>query len=220
MALVPLALLGALPLFAAPAVATASGPSAGDESASYPLDGVPRVVSPKGRVECPSLPMVRYRGKHIRYHKPVLVYRGFREHLERFEEIVAETAVEVYGRKPRRIRHLGTYNCRRIRKYPEWLSEHALGNAIDVEGFDFGRARKGERKAAPHRRLRRGFRVRVKRHWERKRGVAAIHARFLRELTERLVAEKNLFRVLLGPAFPGHRDHFHFDMSPYEMVTL
>jgi hypothetical protein len=59
----------------------------------------------------------------------------------------------------------------------------------------------------------------VDKHWDKEKGVSAIHARFLRELTDRLI-EDDTFRVLLGPAFPGHQDHFHFDLAPYRLVQL
>ncbi len=188
---------------------------------SYGLDDVDRIVSPKGKVKCPDLEMVRYKGAVIRYHKPVRVYVGFRDRLEKFEKIVEETAIEVYGRKPKRIRHIGTYNCRRIRRYPEFLSEHALGNGIDIEAFEFSRARgKDERTAVPHKKLRRGFKVSVKKHWGRTKGVNAIHAEFLTKLTDKLIERDDVFRVLLGPAFPGHKDHFHFDCAPWRIVDI
>jgi hypothetical protein len=188
---------------------------------SYGLDDVSRQVDPKGKLKCPELDIVRYKGDTVRYHKPVRVFTEFRDRLRLFEAIVEQTAIEVYGRAPRRIKHLGTYNCRRIRRYPDFLSEHALGNAIDVEGFDFGPARgKAERKAAPHRRLRRGFKVRVETHWDKTKGVDAIHAEFLRKLTDRLIERDDIFRVLLGPAFPGHHNHFHFDVSPWRIVEI
>ncbi len=190
------------------------------DEAVYSLDSLERTISPKGRMKCPSLEMTRHKGKHVRYHKPVFIYQGFQERLERFEAIAADVAVEVYGRRPRQIVHLGTYNCRRIRRIPDLLSEHALGNAIDVEGFDFGPARgAAEKSEAPHRRLRRGFKVRVDSHWDSKKGVGALHAKFLHTLTDRLL-EDDVFRVLLGPAFPGHQDHFHFDLAPYRLVSL
>ncbi len=169
---------------------------------------------------CPKLEMTRHRGTHVRYHKPVYIYAGFEPTLERFESIVAEVATDVYGRAPRRIAHLGTYNCRRIRRIPDLLSEHALGNAIDVEGFDFGPARgDSERASVPHKRLRRGFSVRVDKHWDKNRGVGALHAKFLHKLTDRLL-EEDVFRVMLGPSYPGHKDHFHFDQAPYRMIQL
>ncbi len=200
------------------AAESATAPEAADSA--YGLDEVSREVPARGRVVCPKVEMVRHRGTHLRYHKPVRVYVGFRDRLEKFEKIVHDTAIEVYGRAPRRIVHIGTYNCRRIRRFPTFISEHGLGNAIDIEGFDFGPARgKAERGAVP-RQLRRGFKVRVEKHWDGNRGVNALHAKFLRLVTERLVEREDIFTVLLGPAWPGHKNHFHFDVSPWRIVEL
>jgi hypothetical protein len=82
-----------------------------------------------------------------------------------------------------------------------WLSEHSLGNAIDILGVDFAT-----------------FQVRVKRHWHA-RGKEAIHARFLRTLARRVIADGR-FRVVLGPSHRDHGDHFHFDMAPYRLVDV
>ncbi len=197
-----------------------SGEGEEAELSPYPLDTLSRTISPRGKMACPKLEMTRHKGTSVRYHKPVYIYAGFQGPLERFEAITAEVAMEVYGRKPKRIVHVGTYNCRRIRRIPDLLSEHALGNAIDIEGFDFGPAKgASEREASPHKRLRRGFSVRVDKHWEREHGVSALHSEFLRTLTERLLKE-DVFRVLLGPAYPGHQDHFHFDLAPYRLVVI
>jgi hypothetical protein len=87
------------------------------------------------------------------------------------------------------------------------LSEHALGNAIDISGFRF-EALDG----AP------AFEVRVDLHW-RASGDEARHSRFLHALTETLL-ERGVFRTLLGPAHPDHADHFHFDMAPHPYVNL
>ena len=208
--LLPLVLL-AVTLFPRAAAAAAEVP--------YPLDELTRQVPARGRMTCPVVPMVRYAGSVVRYHKPVMVYAGFAEHLRRFEEVVRDTAVAIYGRAPRRIVHVGTYNCRRIRTYPTYLSEHGLGNAIDVEGFDFD----GVRGAVPAdlpKRLRGAFTVRLGRDWRATSAIGAVHARFLELLARRLVAREEIFRVLLGPAYPGHEGHFHFDMSPWRIVEI
>ncbi|MCP4444361.1 MAG: extensin family protein [Myxococcales bacterium] len=215
--LVPVA-FAAIALLATPTVVRAD--TADASALAYPLDSLSRTISPRGKMRCPKLEMLRHKGTHLRYHKPVYIYAGFKERLERFEAIVSDVAFETYGRRPRRIVHVGTYNCRRIRRIPALLSEHALGNAIDIEAFDFGPARgRDERTASPHRRLRRGFKVRIDKHWDQARGPGASHAAFLHKLTERLL-EDDVFRVLLGPAFPGHQDHFHFDLAPYRLVSL
>ena len=185
----------------------------------YPLDTVGRVVPRRGPLRCPEVELVRYRGDTVRYHKPVKVFVGFRERLRLFEEVVRDAAVEVYGRAPRRIKHMGTYNCRRIKAYPFLLSEHALGNGVDVAGFDFGPAARGDERAKSlPRRLRRSFKVRVLKHWDGKGAAGRLHARFLRSLARRLIARPEVFRVMLGPGYPGHKNHFHFDCSPWRLV--
>lgn len=201
---------------AAKSAATAS------HAAKYGLDAIPRTVPARGRIHCPKVKLVRYRGSSLRYSPyRITVYDGFRIRLRRFERIVAKTAKEVYGRKPSRIRHYGGYTCRRMSTEREYISEHALGNAIDVYGFDFAwvSRRKAKRLGIPLK-LRRGFRIRVKKHWRATRGVGKVHARFLRLLFKRLVAQRNVFTVLLGPGYPGHDNHFHFDVAPWRLVSI
>ena len=188
-----------------------------DLGAAYPLDALPREIAVGARPSCPAVELKRYRGSAIRYHKPTLVHGAFVPHLRALEELVRDTAVEVYGRAPVSLRHAGTFNCRLVRGYATLLSEHALGNAIDVEGFDFGRAPRGV--SAP-RGLRGAFNVRLGRDWNATRGTGALHARFLRLLAERVIAREDLFRVVLGPSYPGHQGHFHFDVAPYRLVDV
>jgi hypothetical protein len=176
-------------------------------------------VPTRGKLRCDRGSMERYAGDTVPYHSKVTVHPAFRERLQRFEKIVKAVAVEVYGRTPRRTVHIGTYNCRRIRGYPNLMSEHALGNAIDVAGFDFGPLPRGA--TAPDKlskRHHRAFKVRMKRHWDAT-GRDGRHARFLRTVAKRTIAA-DIFRVLLGPAWPGHDDHFHFDMAPYRVVAI
>lgn len=185
---------------------------------AYSLDELSRTIVPTGKMHCPKVEMTRYKGDTLRFHKPVYIYKDFQAPLQELESIAVEVATEVYGRAPRKIVHIGTYNCRRIRKIPDLLSEHGLGNAIDIEGFDFGPAASGDERArAPSRRLRRSFQVRVAKHWDNDK--SAQHAVFLRRFTEVLL-ERDVFRVYLGPAYPGHQDHFHFDIAPYRLVSL
>jgi hypothetical protein len=194
-------------------------PALADSSAgaAYVLDAIPREVPVRGRLRCPG-ERVSYRGTHVRYHKPVSVNPAFIPRLVRFEALLVEVAREHYGRAPVRLVHIGAYNCRRTRGYPDLLSEHALGNALDVEALRFAPVRRAERRQTP-RALRKGFIVSVLRHWSADPEAKSRHAAFLRALTRRLL-EDDIFRVLLGPAFPGHRNHFHFDMAPYRLVAL
>ena len=188
---------------------------------AYPLDEVSREIPPTGKVKCPKVDLIQYAGEVLRFHKPVKVFAGFAERLTRFEAVVRDVATEVYGRAPSKIVHIGTYNCRRIGGYPHLVSEHGLGNGIDIAGFDFARAPHG---AAPPdgtpAKLKKPFQVRMAKHWSATSATGAVHARFLRTLAERLIARQDVFRVLLGPAWPGHKNHFHFDMSPYRVVAI
>lgn len=192
----------------------------GDE---YVLDGVERWLEPGQRVVCDAGAMVTYRGKRLRYAGSLQVSEPFRERLERFEGLVAEVAREVYGREPRLIRHYGAYSCRSTRNRRHVVSEHALGNALDLVGFDFGAAKKAEPlpEGMP-RALRGAFQVSVARHWAgRARGEAgAVHARFLEELTTRLRERPDIFRCMFGPGHGGHDDHLHLDVAPWRYVDL
>jgi len=192
-----------------------------DAIGSYPLDGIGRVLSPGEPLPCAqAADLVVHQGEHVRYQRPVRVHPAFKPRLVAFERLAVETAQEVYGRAPQRLWHLGAHHCRRIRRYPDWVSEHALGNALDVAGFDFARLAHGQ--ALPEglpQTLRRGFSVRLQRHWNGKRGSAAIHARFLRLLARRVI-EGGLFRTVLGPAWPGHHNHFHLDFAPYRVIEV
>jgi hypothetical protein len=187
----------------------------------YELDRVERWLKERERPSCNQGSMVAYRGTTIRYSGSVLVNPVFRERLERFETLAAALAREVYGREPHRLKHYGAYNCRVVRTIRTLVSEHALGNALDVVGFDFGPATK----ATPlppdvPRALRFAFEVRVLRHWGKTDGPSAIHGRFLTTLTERLRERGDVFRSMFGPGHVGHEDHLHFDVSPWRYVDL
>lgn len=188
---------------------------------TYPLDELPRSVEPTGKIVCPKVNLVRYGGTHLKLHSPVRVYEGFVPRLQKFEKVVQEVATEVYGRPVKILKHIGTFNCRRIRLWPTYLSEHGIANAIDVAGFDVPPLRKGQRlpRGVPAA-LAKGFSVRVKDHWTATGPVGEVHSRFLRTLAEDLIERKDIFRVLLGPAYPGHHDHFHFDMAPWRLVQI
>lgn len=129
--------------------------------------------------------------------------------LVRLEEIAQEVGEEVFEREQpvKAMRHVGTYNCRRLRKFPDLQSQHSFGNAIDVTGFVVKRY--GE--------------VSVKLHWNTQLKSKSRHRRFLRTLIERL-REEEVFSVILDPDYNrAHHGHFHlglswrpwFDMSKY-----
>jgi hypothetical protein len=188
---------------------------------AYALDAVERWIPAGQRVTCAREGLVSYRGEVIRYSGSVLINPAFRERLARFEQVVAEVARETYGREPVRIRHYGAFSCRPTRKRARLTSEHALGNALDVVGFDFGPATKAKPLTdGLARELRGSFQVRVARHWSAAKGTAAVHARFLAVLTERLRARDDIFRSMFGPGHGGHDDHLHLDVSPWRYVDL
>lgn len=191
---------------------------------AYPLDGLPRSVEVDGPMRCPAVDTIEHRGDAVRWKTPLKVHPAFALRLAAFEAIVAKVAMDVYGRAPKAITHLGSFNCRRIRRYPDLLSEHGIGNAIDVAGFEFpALSRADAKKSDLPPALRRSFKVTVLEHWDpraRPDSPKAYHERFLHELTAALEARPDIFRVMLGPAYPGHKNHFHFDCAPYRLVVL
>lgn len=188
----------------------------------YPLDDISRRLDEGARVDCASVPLVTYRGDVVRYARPVRIYPAFEAKLERFEQLVADAAIATYGRAPRRIDHAGTFACRPVRGRDSRLSEHALGNAIDVSGFRFGPASRDERARMPAdlpSRLRWGFSVSVSRHWEADGAIGDVHERFLQTLADAL-REEPIFRGMIGPRHPRHRNHLHLDAGPYRYDWL
>ena len=188
---------------------------------AYALDDVERWIAPPARIACRPEALVTHSGQVLPYHGAVRVAPAFRERLVRFEQLVIDVAEEVYGRAPARLQHFGAYSCRSTRQRAQRMSEHALGNAIDVIGFDFARAPRG-RPLAPGlpKTLAQPFQVRVARHWAPRdaSGSAGVHARFLHALAERLGDRSDVFRGMIGPSRRDHADHFHFDMSPWRYV--
>ena len=188
---------------------------------AYALDPIERIIDDGARIECNSGGLVDHRGQIVPYQGAVRVDPAFRERLVRFEQLVLDVATEVYGRAPSRMRHFGAYVCRSTRNRSYRMSEHALGNAIDIAGFDFPRAKKHQPLALGlPRELRGPFQIRVARHWKAASHdpVAAVHARFLHELADRLSDRRDVFRGMIGPSRSDHSDHFHFDMSPWRYV--
>lgn len=183
----------------------------------YTLDTMPRHQTPGERVDCPTDSLVRHRGTHLRYRGgSIRVHEAFVDRLVRFEALARDLAVEVYGRAPRRIRHKGTYACRRSRGRSSRISEHALGNALDLKGFEFGPLPRGE--TLPdglHRRMRWRFAVTVTEHWDPRRERDQIHADFLHRLVDSLATRPDIFRGIVGPPRPRHHDHIHLDVAPW-----
>ncbi len=216
--LAPLLTLLAFTLVASPALAEDDFQHEG-----YVLDALPRRVEVTGPMRCPEVPLVPYNGTSLTWKKALKVHPDFAKRLAQFEEVARTIATRIYGRAPTRIAHLGSYNCRRIRRYPDLLSEHGIGNAIDISAFEFAALTKAERKTSTlPKALQRSFSASILSHWDSPDDERATgyHRRFLRELAAELERRPDIFRVLLGPAYPGHKDHFHFDCAPYRLVVL
>jgi hypothetical protein len=177
---------------------------------AYPLDEIPRDLPEGAPVSCPAeLAFVSYRGETIPYAAPVQVVQPFVEKLRAFEQLIAAVASEHYGRPPDRLLHYGARSCRTVRGNSRRLSEHALGNALDLSGFEWKRAPKAERYP-------KAFSVSVRRHWATL-GQAPdelVHQRFLHALVQRL-RDEDVFRGIIGPGREGHADHLHVDQAPW-----
>lgn len=176
----------------------------------YPLDDRSRAVGP-GTIACPAVELTEHAGDSIAFDPPARVAPPFRERLRELERVLREVSTPFYGRPPSALLIASSYDCRSISGSRERLSEHALGNAIDITGFRFDTL---DPASAP------GFEVRIDRHWKAHGDATRdLHARFLEAFTQALIA-RDVFRTLLGPAHRDHADHFHFDVAPHYYVDL
>lgn len=197
----------------------------------YELDGVSRRTNPSEPPSCHPEHLQIYRGETVRLEPPVTLAPPFRPRLLRFEALVAKVGERVYGRAPSRILNAGAYACRPVEHRQGRLSEHALGNALDVTGFRFPprSARASAVGGAPSpppvlpRALERGFTITVSRHFREPAAGAAPTAQVHRQFFVELVAElrrERLFRGMLGPSDPRHATHLHLDMAPWPYERL
>ncbi len=121
--------------------------------------------------------------------------------LSRFEVVVQEEAKRHLGRPVKKIRHMGTYNCREMAAYPGWVSEHSYANAIDIRSFT----------------LKGGREIPVLGNYGEPGAPQTPAERFLQGIARRTVDE-DIFSVVLTPAFDRlHRNHFHLDMARYRV---
>jgi len=138
---------------------------------------------------------VRISAAGIAWNQPGVVSCGFALQLDAFaREDVVPLAEAQFGQGVRRLRHLGTYACRRENGSGRW-SEHAAGRAIDLAGIE----------------LADGTLISVERDW---RGAGA-KSRFLHALARRACGR---FSVVLTPdSDRDHRDHIHLDGGPWKI---
>ncbi|MFT7579170.1 MAG: hypothetical protein ACI9MR_000832 [Myxococcota bacterium] len=121
--------------------------------------------------------------------------------MARFETLIQEEALKIFpkaGANPvKAITHMGTYNCRPLRKKPTAQSQHSFGNAIDIKGFWIRGV--GE--------------VNVLRHWDAKYPIQKKRSDFLRNLVARL-NDEGVFTNILTPEWDAsHANHLHIDLA-------
>jgi len=185
---------------------------------SYPLDRLRRSAG-QSAASCPKLELRKFRGDTLQFLPAARVVEPFRKRLLELERVVREVSLRVYARAPSAVLVAASYGCRSVRGKKRRLSEHALGNAIDIAGFRFSPLPSSKAAGVPAA-LAAGFEVRVDQDWQgRGNAVRRRHSRFLHELTAALV-QRDTFRTLLGPAHRDHADHLHFDMAPQHYVDL
>ena len=73
----------------------------------------------------------------VRLSPPAIMTCRMASLLGKYAEEVLRPAAEKLGTEVAVINHVGTYNCRPMRKFNNLLSEHAYANAIDITGFRF-----------------------------------------------------------------------------------
>ncbi len=153
---------------------------------------------------CGSEQVVVYRsgpGK-IRYNSAPLMTCSMALALAEFELVLQDEAQKRLGKRVSRIEQGGTYNCRRMSRFKNMVSEHSYANAIDLRSFT----------------LSDGQRLSVLRHFgSLTRAPTDVRSLMLRAVARRAFDE-GLFSVVLTPYFDNlHRDHFHLDMARYRL---
>ncbi|GAB4576678.1 MAG: hypothetical protein Tsb0019_01340 [Roseibium sp.] len=130
-------------------------------------------------------------GAELSFNAPALVSCDFARVVTNWLLLdVLPAADDILGEKPVRLATGPGYQCRRRNNQPDGkLSEHALGNALDIS----------------HLELANGESLSIERHW----AEAGVSGRFLKRIHE---AACKRFTTVLGPdADPDHRSHIHLD---------
>lgn len=134
------------------------------------------------------------------WSRATLMSCGLEAKLYDFETKVLNPVAQKYFQKSvRRILNAGAYNCRNERsEHADRLSQHALGKAIDITGFE----------------LDDGTSISVLRDW---RGKGS-RSDFLQEVAKSACGQ---FQVVLTPNQNAlHRDHIHLDIGPYKLCGV
>lgn len=169
----------------------AAGPSCVADLAAQGavFERVPDRDGPNG---CRLTDAVRMTRSTVALDQPVQFNCATAQHLLRFErDVVQPAAQRHFGQRLTRIRHFGGFACRGRADGARVLSEHALGNAIDIAGFD----------------LSDGTQITVGRHWNDPGPRGA----FLQEVAR---GACTVFHLVLTPRTDAlHRSHFHLDIG-------
>jgi hypothetical protein len=157
------------------------------------------IVAPVAANGCGIANAVRVEQSAIAWNHPAEMSCALATRLDSFErEIVQPAAQRHFGRPVVRIHHYGAYTCRNENGGHGRLSQHALGNAIDIGAFE----------------LADGTRIAVETDW-RGRGP---RRDFLREVAK---GACRYFSVVLTPASDAlHRNHFHLDVGPWRLCSV
>lgn len=186
----------------------------------YALDALPRAASEYRETPCPKVDTTYYSGTFVRYEPEAIVYPELIHKMEITESIAAELGQSFYGRAPSHILLMGSYQCRKMRNDQRNISEHALGNALDIAGFIFPAIGPQSLPQGAPLELAQAQRITVVKHWKGTDPVSQIHQLFLQTWVQRLIDTPNLYRVILGPGYPGHHNHIHVDHAPYRLISV
>lgn len=192
----------AIALLAA-ACATPSAPPAtlsGNEQCLRDLDGLGvgyRIAAaPAAHGACVVANPVEVASTGLVWNRPGVLSCPMAEAVDRFTLAVVEPlARQYFGVPVVRLNQIGAYSCRTIAGHAGHWSEHAVGRAIDIAGFD----------------LAGGDSVSVERDWY----AAGRKRDFLHRIA---LAACSYFNLVLTPE--SNRDHFnhlHFDLGPYKL---
>jgi hypothetical protein len=101
------------------------------------------------------------------------------------------SAQDILGSSIKRLKHIGTYNCRSMRQYSGVLSQHAFANAIDVAGFE----------------LANGKMIDVAKDWKHSNAKS----KFLKRISS---GACDAFSAAISPdSDANHWNHLHWDMG-------
>jgi hypothetical protein len=153
--------------------------------------------SPDGSFICGAPQVVRYEGGpgKIRYSSKPKMSCPLALAFADFERIIQEEARAHLGQEVERITHVGTYNCREMVLYADFVSEHSYANGMDIKSFE----------------LADGTVLTIREDYldEDPEGE------FLRALAKRIY-EEGVFSVVMTPnADSLHKNHLHVDTAHY-----